>query len=120
MGIDSIFIAGGIGITAFLSHVDIYAQINWNYTVYYAVRSAEDVPFKERIEKMKSEGRLVLYDGKKGERMDVEKILAERTWGSAVYVCGPRRLIDGVRDMVEKLGMGEDEVHFEAFQGEFS
>ncbi|PVH89218.1 MOSC domain-containing protein [Cadophora sp. DSE1049] len=113
-----IFIAGGIGITAFLSHVDIYAQINWNYTVHFAVRSAEDVPFKERIEKMRDEGRLVLYDGKKGERMDVERILGERTWGSAVYVCGARRLIDGVREVVDKLGVGEDEVHFEAFQAD--
>ncbi|KAH7399900.1 MOSC domain-containing protein [Cadophora sp. MPI-SDFR-AT-0126] len=113
-----IFIAGGIGITAFLSHVDLYSQINWNYTVHFAVRSAEDVPFKERIEKMRDEGRLVLYDGKKGERMDIEKILRERTWGSMVYVCGPRRLIDGVRGVVERLGIGEDEVHFEAFQAD--
>ena len=39
---------------------------------------------------------------------------------SAVYVCGPRRLIDGVREVVERLEMGEDEVHFEAFQGKLS
>ncbi|KAK0102361.1 hypothetical protein ONS95_005982 [Cadophora gregata] len=113
-----IFIAGGIGITAFLAHVDIYAKINWNYIVHFAIRSAEDVPFKERIEKLRDQGRMVLYDGKKGERMDVAKILGERTWGSAVYVCGPRKLIDGVREVVERLGIGEDEVHFEAFQAD--
>lgn len=32
-----------------------------------------------------------------------------------VYVCGPRKMVDEVRRVVGILGMGEDEVHIEAF-----
>ncbi|KAL2071240.1 hypothetical protein VTL71DRAFT_12475 [Oculimacula yallundae] len=111
-----IFIAGGIGITAFLGHVDIYDKINFNYTLHFAVRSLEEVPFREKILEMRSRGRVVLYQGDKGERMDIEEILRKRPWGSFVYTCGPRRMIEGVERAVQALGMGSDEVHYEAFQ----
>ncbi|KAH9212158.1 phenoxybenzoate dioxygenase subunit beta [Leptodontidium sp. 2 PMI_412] len=111
-----IFIAGGIGITAFLGHMDIYDKINFNYTLHFAVRSKEDVPFKERIEGLRRRGRVVLYEADKGVRMDIEGVLREKVWGSCVYTCGPLRMIEGVERAVEKLGMGEDEVHYEAFK----
>ncbi|CZT02922.1 related to phthalate 4,5-dioxygenase oxygenase reductase subunit [Rhynchosporium agropyri] len=111
-----IFIAGGIGITAFLGHVNIYDKINFNYTLHFAVRSLEDVPFKARIDDMRKRGRVVLYQRDKGERMDIEGILSKRPWGSFVYTCGPIRMIEGVEKAVETLGIGSDEVHYEAFQ----
>ncbi|KAH7351179.1 MOSC domain-containing protein [Rhexocercosporidium sp. MPI-PUGE-AT-0058] len=113
-----IFIAGGIGITAFLGHMDIYDKIGFNYMLHFAVRSGEEVPFTERIEEARVKGRVVLYEKAKGERMDIEGILKERVWGSCVYTCGPRRMIEGVEKAVEKLGMVEDEVHYEAFQAD--
>lgn len=109
-----IFIAGGIGITAFLAHVDVYRQINFNYTLHYAVRSVAETPFKEEIEKMG--GNVVVYDGSKGERMDVGAILRERMWNSFVYTCGPQKLVEEVQKVAGELGMGRDEIHYEAFQ----
>jgi ferredoxin-NADP reductase len=73
-----IFIAGGIGITAFLSHIHIYSQINWNYKLHYSVRSAEDIPFKALIAKMGSN--IAIYDRSKGERMNILQILKDRVW----------------------------------------
>ncbi|TVY34279.1 Uncharacterized protein LSUB1_G004863, partial [Lachnellula subtilissima] len=109
-----IFIAAGIGITAFLGHADIYDQINFDYTLHYAVRSADETPFKARLEKLGSKA--VVYDRTKGDRLDVKKILRDRLWNSFVYVCGPQRLIDDVVCTAQELGIGADEIHYEAFQ----
>lgn len=109
-----IFIAGGIGITAFLGHADVYDQISFNYTFHYAVRSAAETPFKTQLAKMGAKA--VVYDKMEGHRMDVRDILAGRVWNSQVYVCGPERLLDEVRRVAAELGMGADEVHYEAFQ----
>lgn len=109
-----IFIVGGIGITAFLGHIDIYSQINYNYTLHYAVRSAEEVPFKEEIVKMGDNA--IIYDRSKGERMDIEKVLRDRVWNSQVYTCGPQRMIEDVERVAGLLGVDGDEIHYEAFQ----
>lgn len=111
---DHIFIAGGIGITAFLLHMDVYNQINWNWTLHFAVRSTDDIPFSDILEKYGS--RVVIYNKEKGERMNVLNILKERKWNAFVYVCGPQRLIDDVVRSSNACGMTEDEIHYEAFQ----
>jgi ferredoxin-NADP reductase len=113
-----IFISGGIGITAFLTMFDIFDQINYNYKLHYAVRSAEDVPFKELIAKLGD--KVVLYDKNKGERMDIAEILNGRLWNSQIYACGPQRMIDDIIRLSSKCGMSQDEIHYEAFQTETS
>ena len=109
-----IFIAGGIGITAFLSHIDVYRQIGLNYELHYSVRTADDIPFRDEIEKMGIKA--TIYDKKKGERMNILEILEKRKWDSQIYTCGPQRMVDEVINASRVLGMAEDEVHFEAFQ----
>jgi ferredoxin-NADP reductase len=109
-----IFIAGGIGITAFLFHIDIYQQINFNYELHYAMRSAEDNPYKELFEKMGTNVRI--YDKSRGERMDIPRILENRKWNSFVYVCGPQRMIDASIRAANACGVSGTEIHYEAFQ----
>ncbi|TVY62893.1 Carnitine monooxygenase reductase subunit, partial [Lachnellula suecica] len=113
-----IFIAAGIGITAFLSHGAIYDKVNFNYTLHFAVRSEVETPFKAELATLK--GKVVLYDNSKGERMDVRRLLAERLWGSAVYVCGPDRLISDVQACCSELNIADEDVHYEAFQTDAS
>ncbi|KAH8671207.1 MOSC domain-containing protein [Xylariales sp. PMI_506] len=44
-----VFIAGGIGITAFLPVIEVYKRMHLNSTLHLAVRSADEIPFRERI-----------------------------------------------------------------------
>jgi MOSC domain-containing protein YiiM/ferredoxin-NADP reductase len=115
---DHLFIAGGIGITAFLAHMDVYSQINFNWKLHYAVRSADDIPFRDILEKMGD--KVVIYNKEKGQRMDVLRLLQERKWNGFVYVCGPQRLIDDVVRAANACTMGPDEIHYEAFQTDTS
>ncbi|KAI1129145.1 pyruvate kinase-like protein [Nemania abortiva] len=108
-----VFIVGGIGITAFLSMMEIYRQINWQTTLHYGLRSMDDIPFRERIDELKDS--VKIYDRSKGQRMDIGAIFRNLSWNSHVYVCGPQRMLDEAVKEAKQCGLGEDEVHFEAF-----
>lgn len=109
-----VFISGGIGITAFLAHFDVFDQINFNYTLHYAVRSAEDIPFKELIDRLGSKA--IIYDKSKGQRMNIASVLKERTWNTQIYTCGPQRMIDEIVRASNDIGLDQDEIHYEAFR----
>ncbi|KAI0869067.1 pyruvate kinase-like protein [Hypoxylon argillaceum] len=111
-----VFIVGGIGITAFLSMMEIYRQINWQTTLHFGVRSADEIPFRDRLDGLKESVRL--YDRSKGQRMDIGDIFRTLSWNSHVYVCGPGRMLDEAVKEAKKCGLGEDEVHFEAFSAD--
>jgi MOSC domain-containing protein YiiM/ferredoxin-NADP reductase len=110
-----LFIVGGIGITAFMALTKGFNEINYNYEIHYAVRSANDIPFKEILAAQGEH--ITIYDRTKSERMDIRSILATRKWNSHIYACGPSRMMDEVRRWATQLGIAE-EVHYEAFQGD--
>ncbi|OLN85934.1 putative dioxygenase subunit beta YeaX [Colletotrichum chlorophyti] len=113
-----VFIVGGIGITAFLALAKGYHEVHYNFELHYGVRSAEDIPFRSRFEPFQSSVRV--YDGSKGERMDVGEIMRTLKWNSHVYVCGPTRMIEAVKRAAEECGIEESDVHYEAFGAETS
>ncbi|OTA98820.1 hypothetical protein M426DRAFT_17039 [Hypoxylon sp. CI-4A] len=116
MSSNHVFIAGGIGITAFLSMLETYKKIHWDTTLHYGVRDAgTEAPFRARIEDLKDSVNVKMYDGKKGERMDIQGIFENLPWNSHVYVCGPTRMMDEAARVAKARGLGADEVHFEAF-----
>jgi ferredoxin-NADP reductase len=109
-----IFISGGIGITAFFTHFSVFDEINFNYHLHYAVRSADEIPFPDLLAKLGS--KVTFYDKSKGERMDITAILTERKWNSQIYTCGPQRMIDEIVRVSSAIGMSQEEIHYEAFQ----
>ncbi|KFA70882.1 hypothetical protein S40288_10019 [Stachybotrys chartarum IBT 40288] len=113
-----LFIVGGIGITAFLSLIKGLRNINYNCQLHYAVRSSDDVPFQYYLEPY---GDLTtIYDKSKGQRMDVRNIVATMPWNSQLYVCGPNKMMQAVKDAVKEYGISSNEVHYEAFAADIS
>lgn len=113
-----VFVAGGIGITAFLAAVQKCHSVNWDFQLHYAVRSAKDIPFRERLEPLGD--KVILYDKSKGQRVDIDNIVQTLPWNSQLYVCGPNRMMEAAKIAVNKKGMTPDEVHFEAFAADIS
>ncbi|KAI4600819.1 hypothetical protein KJ359_012981 [Pestalotiopsis sp. 9143b] len=121
------FVAGGIGITAFLSLLGALKRIHLDAVLHYAVRSESDVPFREALDELgqpapnkdgrveESSVKVVLYRKDRGERMDVGHIFRNLGWNGHAYVCGPRRLMDAALAASKEAGLTEDDVHFEAF-----
>ncbi|KAK0741200.1 pyruvate kinase-like protein [Schizothecium vesticola] len=113
-----VFVAAGVGITAFLALVERMKATNWSFVLHYGVRSAEDVPFRERLERLGES--VVIYDKSKGQRLDIPGILEGMPWNSHVYFCGPSRLMQEAAREVKAKGIPEKEVHFEAFEADLS
>lgn len=117
-----VFVAGGIGITAFIAMMKTYTAMNWSWELHYAVRSAEDVPFwAQHLAPQKH--RITIYDKTKlegGGRMDIRRIVKEMPWNSHLYFCGPDRMMEAAKQVVQDCAIPDDEVHYEAFAADVS
>jgi ferredoxin-NADP reductase len=114
-----IFVAGGIGITAFLRFAEAINGINYSCVIHYAVRSAEDIPFKDRLDKL-GDKVVVLYDKQKGERMKISDIIDSMPFNSRLYFCGPKRMMDEAVKLTQEKHISETDAHFEAFEADVS
>ncbi|KAG6006556.1 hypothetical protein E4U54_000156 [Claviceps lovelessii] len=114
-----VFIAGGIGITAFIALLQRFASINWSSQLHYAVRAASEVPFADRLAALPDKV-VTLYDKSQGQRMDIPAIIRSMPWNSRVYVCGPPRMMEAARRAARECGIPPSEIHYEAFTADVS
>ncbi|KAL2141793.1 hypothetical protein VTI28DRAFT_1930 [Corynascus sepedonium] len=114
-----VFVAGGVGVTAFLALLEHYKQIHYSATLHYAVRSADEVPFRERLAAL-GDDVVIIYDKAAGQRLDVRGVIEGVPWNSQLYFCGPKRLMDEAARETRARGIAEKEVHFEAFEADVS
>ena len=112
-----IFIAGGIGITpirAMILHCLRHGRAN--FMLYYFTRTPQMMAFREEFASPAFDGKVVLHhdDGNPDQAYDLWPVLEEQR-GAHLYCCGPRGLMDAVRDMTGHWP--DSAVHFEDFVG---
>ena len=94
------FIAGGIGITPILSMMrHLKSSAGPKFKLYYCTRSKEKTAFYRHLSAPDFRGQVVMHhdDGDLDKALDLWPVL-ENPRGH-VYCCGPRGLMDSVRDM---------------------
>ncbi|MEO8485706.1 MAG: PDR/VanB family oxidoreductase [Betaproteobacteria bacterium] len=111
----AIFIAGGIGITPMLAMIralDARGATAWK--LYYLVRDRASAPFVDVLEDDAWRSRVRIHEdgGDLGRSFDLWPVL-EKPGNAHVYCCGPRPLMDAVRDMTGHWPAGS--IHFESF-----
>ncbi|MDE1934646.1 PDR/VanB family oxidoreductase [Bradyrhizobium sp.] len=112
-----IFIAGGIGITPIRAMIlHCVRQGKTNFTLYYFARTPAVMAFREEFSSHAYEGKVVLHhdNGDPDQGYDLWPVL-EQQRGAHLYCCGPRGLMDAVRDMTGHWP--DSAVHFEDFVG---
>jgi phthalate 4,5-dioxygenase reductase subunit len=112
-----IFIAGGIGITpirAMILHCIRHGK--QNFKLYYFTRTPSAMAFRDEFSAGDFEGKVVLHhdNGDPDQAYDLWPVLGEQR-GAHLYCCGPRGLMDAVRDMTGHWP--DSAVHFEDFVG---
>jgi len=108
-----VLMAGGIGITAFLLTAQQLQQQGQKFHLYYAVRSARDVAFKQLLSGLNP--KVTIIDGSQGQRLEISKIIGKANSRTHIYACGPQRLMDGVKLAARNVGFPQSNLHFEAF-----
>lgn len=110
-----IFIAGGIGITPIMSMIrSLGASPTPRWQLYYFTRSPECTAFRQELSAPNISPNVQIHHdyGDPARSFDLWPVL-ERPSRSHVYCCGPRGLMEAVRDMTGHWS--PDQVHFESF-----
>jgi len=110
-----VFIAGGIGITpirSMIRHLQNTSDRPWK--LYYLCRDAAATAYGEEFGAPEFRGKVVVHhdQGDPDRAFDLWPVL-EKPKGAHVYCCGPRGLMDAVRDMTGHWTSSA--VHFEDF-----
>ncbi|KAI4954580.1 hypothetical protein J4E86_005890 [Alternaria arbusti] len=106
-----IIIAGGIGITAFMTAFTYLQGTNQDFHLHYAV--AEEIPFASQIAALGPKA--TIYNKSLGQRLNLSAILSKADLQTHIYTCGPPRLMDAVVATAKTYGIPESSVHIEAF-----
>jgi phthalate 4,5-dioxygenase reductase subunit len=110
-----IFIAGGIGITPIMSMIrHLKASGRARFKLYYLTRDPAATAFREELTSPAFHGQVVIHhdEGDPARAFDLWPVL-ERPTPAHVYCCGPRPLLEAVRDMTGHWSASA--IHFESF-----
>jgi phthalate 4,5-dioxygenase reductase subunit len=112
-----IFIAGGIGITPIYSMIQTLRKTSGKpYKLYYLTRDAESTAYLDEFQQAEFKGKVSIHhtQGNSDTRLDLWPVF-EQPKGAYVYCCGPRELMEDVKDMTGHWSPSS--VHFEDFVG---
>jgi ferredoxin-NADP reductase len=105
-----VFIAGGIGITPLLPMIaSLPDDADW--TLHYTGRSRASMAFLDELSAYGD--RVVVWPRDERGRLDLPGLLDEPRPDTAIYVCGPATLIDGVEQAARKWP--SEALHVERF-----
>jgi len=111
-----ILIAGGIGITPILAMLRQLSENQQSFELHYSVKTAEELVFKEEIIKLAGKhAHFYISQQSNANRLDCESLLAASDKSSHVYICGPVRLIEAVKNTADDIGWQMNQVHYESF-----
>jgi len=110
-----LFIAGGIGITPIISMVrHLNSSGHGRFHLYYCARTSQATAFLEELAAPAFRRRVKIHhdNGDPAQALDLWPLL-ERPSGAHLYCCGPRAMMEAVRDMTGHWS--QSTVHFESF-----
>ncbi len=112
---DFLFVAGGIGITPIMAMIRQLMAEGKRFRLFYCTRSPETTAFRDELSSPAFKASVTIhYDhGDPSCSLDLKPILAERQNREHLYCCGPRPLMEAVRQMTDHWSAAA--VHFEAF-----
>lgn len=110
-----ILIAGGIGITPFISQMDELADRGEEYELHYAFRSKEHAALLSDLQQSCHADHVFTYIDCEGNRLDLDVLLASQPKGTHVYVCGPKAMINAVIDTCNFYRFRDEYIHWEQF-----
>jgi ferredoxin-NADP reductase len=92
-----LFIAGGIGITPLIPMIREAEATGADWHLYYRGRSRATMAYVDALAAYGD--RVTLLPGDETGPLDLASVLAEPSDGTAIYVCGPERLLAGCEEI---------------------
>ena len=110
-----LLIAGGIGITPVLSMMRELIAKKADFQLVYCTRSPETTAFLDELSAPELAGRVLVHHdhGDRERSLAIGPVVATRTGETHLYCCGPRPLMQAVRELTQHWPHAA--VHFEDF-----
>jgi ferredoxin-NADP reductase/nitrite reductase/ring-hydroxylating ferredoxin subunit len=114
--VQTIFIAGGIGVTPLLAMAHALHHGNLVYELHYFARGQEGLAFPERLAALGDHLITHLDLSAASTEETIRTLLSNRRPRMQVYVCGPPPMLNAARRIASQLGWPDTAVHFEYFK----
>lgn len=113
---ETIFLAGGIGVTPLLAMAAALAVDNQNFHLHYFTAGKMHLAFSERLAMLGD--RLTPHLGLDPDatRSQLRGILSNPGAARQVYICGPGPMMEAARTIAAEQGWPESAIHFEYFR----
>ncbi|MGR8998887.1 MAG: ferredoxin reductase, partial [Gammaproteobacteria bacterium] len=112
----ALLIAGGIGITPLKAMAEAMASRGADFQLHYTGPALQEMAFvKDLRQQFPNRCRFYFSQTQNPSRLDVSALLGNAAADTVIYVCGPTRLIDSVRQTAHQLGIADERVQFESF-----
>lgn len=108
---ESIFIAGGIGITPIMSMISRLNDLKRTWKLVYCARTRTTAPF---LDTLQDDPRVTLnFDREPGAQMlDIAAVVGEAPPGSHLYCCGPTPMLETFEEATKGLEPGRAHVEY--------
>ena len=112
---ESIFIAGGIGVTPIMCMLERLTELKRPWTLHYCARTRQNAAFLSRLTELQSAGTLHLnFDhGSAANMLDVASVVTAAPADAHLYCCGPLPMLDAFERACASLP--SERVHVEYF-----
>lgn len=107
-----VFVAGGIGITPFLSLAATLRRAGAEFILHLCARG--EPPLRASVEPLATSGRAVFHDTRAG-RPDVAALIGSPDPETQLYCCGPRGMIAAFEEAAMRAGWPQGQTHVEHF-----
>jgi predicted ferric reductase len=120
-GHQQIWIAGGIGITPFMSWIRDFGEIlDFEIDFFYSLRFAEEGLYGNEIKAALAKHdhfRAHIHLTNRDGRLNADKIIASSgpVRGKDIYLCGPVAMTEALRGQFLRAGASAGQIHFEEF-----
>ena len=109
-----VLLAGGIGITAMVEGARVLAALGADYRLVYVGRTREQMAYVEELAALHGD-RLEVHVDDEGTPLEVTRLVEGVDASTELYMCGPIRLMDGVRRAWEAQDLPATNLRFETF-----
>lgn len=111
-----LLIAGGIGITPIKAMAQELKAKGHQFELHYSGKNLQAMPFRDRLVREFGES-MHVYSSEDNQRLDIAGLLKTISNNTLIYLCGPNRLIEAVKQQAKEQNISSNRIRFEAFSG---
>jgi len=113
---NTVLIAGGIGITPFLSNIRQLLHDGKNVLLLYSVRTPEDVAFSDELRQLQAYGlKISFFVDSAGQRITNDVLSRVAHEDTTIYICGPDGMSKALVKNLKQLGVSSENIVTERF-----